>query len=160
MMIKRQLVVYILLDIALLCFSFYKGVYWLINSQIAFLSVMIVVLLSFLSYIKNINRQIELLKDHINDRDYIDEMDDPYELYEDEENSDNKKHSKAKISMKNLSKSKGAAFSIWRIFGYVILIAGFMMLVKLKVFLILPYILGVSIVPLGTILSALYNHRQ
>jgi len=157
--IRRELFVYIGLDILLIAFSLYKGMNFLLNSQVAFLSALFVILMSFLSYIKNINKQIELLGDLVDNRDFIDELDDPYELYEEEEGRA-KKSSKAKISMKNLSKSKGAAFSIFRIIGYIVLIAGFMMLVKLHMFLILPYILGISIIPAGTIIAGLVYHRQ
>ncbi|NPA74449.1 MAG: hypothetical protein GXO12_07025 [Epsilonproteobacteria bacterium] len=151
--IKKQLLIYISLDILLIAFSLYKGLDFLLNSQVAFLTSLMVTMLSFLSYLKNINKQIGLLSGLIDDRDYIDELDDPYELYSGDEKKD--KISKAKITMKNLSKSKSAAFSVYRIVGYIILIAGFMMLVKFDIFAILPYILGISIVPLGTLLGAI-----
>ncbi len=156
--IRRELFVYIGLDILLIVFSLYKGINFLLNSQVAFLSALFVILMSFLSYMKNINKQIKFLGDLVDNRDFIDELDDPYELYEEEE-GEKKKSSKAKISMKNLSKSKGAVFSVFRIIGYMALITGFMILVKLHIFLILPYILGISVIPIGTIIAGL-NYKK
>ncbi len=156
--IRRELFVYIGLDILLIVFSLYKGINFLLNSQVAFLSALFVILMSFLSYMKNINKQIKFLGDLVDNRDFIDELDDPYELYEEEE-GEKKKSSKAKISMKNLSKSKGAVFSVFRIIGYIALITGFMILVKLHIFLILPYILGISVIPIGTIIAGL-NYKK
>ncbi len=158
MKIRKQLYIYIILDWILLCFSFYKGISWIINSQVAFFSSLIVVILSFLSYAKTINKQVNLLKESISDRDMIDEMDDPYELYDDED-KEKIKISKIKISMKNLAKSKSGVVSFFRILGYVVLIVGFIMLVRFHIFMILPYILGISVVPIGTMLSGLGNHR-
>ncbi len=155
MKIKNQIIIYFILDLVLILFSFYKGTLWLLNTQIAFFSALIIILLSFLSYTKNINKQIGLLGDKIDDRDFIDEMDDPYELYETNEN--HTKPNKTKISMKNLSKSKGAAFSLFRILGYIILIFGFLVLVKLKSLMAIAYILGISIIPVGTLISSFSN---
>ncbi len=155
MKIKDQITIYCILDFMLILFSFYKGALWLLNTQIAFTSALIIILLSFLSYLKNINRQITLLADRIDDRDLIDEMDDPYELYD--ENSNKTKPNKVKISIKNLSKSKGAAFSFFRILGYIILIIGFLTLVKLKSLIVVAYISGISIIPVGTLILSFKN---
>ena len=156
--ISTQLYIYIILDIIVLVFSFFKSYIWIANTQIAFMSAFSIVLLSFLSYLKNINKQIKTLGDIVDERDFIDEMDDPYELYEDENDKKNKK-SKVKISMKNLSKSKSAAFSLFRLIGYIILIAGFFLLVKMKSFQIAPYLVGISIIPLGGFINIIYQRK-
>jgi len=158
--INTQVMIYIILDLFVLAFSVFKGYTWIVNTQIAFLSAFSIVLLSFLSYVKNINKQIKTVGDIIDDKDFIDELDDPYELYEDDkkEDKDNKK-SKVKISMKNLAKSKGAAFSIFRILGYMVLIGGFFLLLKMKSFQILPYIIGISIIPVGGLINIIYQRK-
>jgi len=156
--INAQLYIYIILDIVLLIFSIFKGYIWIVNTQIAFLSAFSIVLLSFLSYLKNINKQIKTLGDIVNERDFIDEMDDPYELYENENDKKDKK-SRVEISMKNLSKSKSAAFSLFRLIGYVILIAGFFLLLKMKSFQIIPYLVGISIIPLGGFINIVYQRK-
>ena len=157
--INAQIVIYIVLDIFVLIFSIFKGYMWVVNTQIAFLSAFSIILLSFLSYVKNINKQIKALGDIVDDRDYIDELDDPYELYDsDKEDKDGKK-SKVKISMKNLAKSKGAAFSLFRILGYIILIGGFFLLLKMESFQIVPYLVGISIIPLGGLINIIYQRK-
>ncbi len=152
--IKKQMTIFVLLDALLLLFSFFKGFYWIVNSQIAFLSTLSIVLLSFLAYVRKINKQIALLNENIDvAKDYIDELEDPYDLYD--EDKKDKKSSKLKMSMKNLSQTAGSALSFLRLLGYIFLIAGFFALIKTKMFLVMPYILGISIVPLGTVLSGI-----
>ncbi len=155
--IKKQLFIYIILDIFIFIFSIFKGYTWILNTQIAFLSSLSIVLLSFLSYVKNVNKQVKLVGDLIDDKDIIDELNDPYELYEDTDTKTKNKAEKIKISMKNLSKSKGAAVSFLRLIGYLILIAGFFLLVKIKLFLAIPYIIGISIIPVGGLINAVYQ---
>ncbi len=157
--IRKQLFVYIVLDTFIFIFSIFKGYSWVLNTQIAFLSSLSIVLLSFLSYVKNINKQVKLVGDLIDDKDMIDELNDPYELYEDEDvdTKTKKRAEKIKISMKNLSKSKGGAVSFLRLIGYLILIAGFFLLVKIKLFLAIPYIIGISIIPVGSLINAIYQ---
>ncbi len=154
--INTQLFIYVILDIFVLIFSMFKGYSWIANTQIAFMGAFCVVLLSFLSYIRNINKQIEALGDIIDERDYIDELDDPYELYDTKDSSDEKKN-RVKISMKNLSKSKSAAFSLLRVLGYAILIAGFFLLLKMNIFHIVPYLVGISIIPIGGLINIIYQ---
>ena len=157
--INVQIVIYIVLDIFVLIFSIFKGYMWVVNTQIAFLSAFSIVLLSFLSYVKNINKQIKALGDIVDDRDYIDELDDPYELYEDDKKEANDKKSRVKISMKNLAKSKSAAFSLFRILGYGILIGGFFLLLKMKSFQIVPYLIGISVIPVGGLINIIYQRK-
>ena len=156
--INTQIVIYIALDLFVIIFTVFKGYTWLINTQIAFLSAFSVVLLSFLSYVKNINKQVKTLGDIIDDKDFIDELDDPYELYDDKKDKDDKK-SKVKTSMKNLSKSKSAAFSLFRILGYGLLIGGFFLLLKIKSFEIIPYLIGISIIPVGGLINIIYQRK-
>ncbi len=153
--IKKQMIIFFILDALLLVFSFFKGFYWIVNSQIAFLSALSIVLLSFLAYVRKIDKQVSLLNESIDvAKDYIDELEDPYDLYD--EDAKDKKKNKLKISMKNLSQTASSALSFLRILGYIFLVAGFFALIKTKMFLVLPYILGISIVPVGTILSGIF----
>jgi len=158
--INTQVMIYIFLDLFVLVFSIFNGYTWIVNTQIAFLSAFSIILLSFLSYVKNINKHIKTVGDIIDNKDFIDELDDPYELYEDDKKEDKgNKKSKVKISMKNLAKSKGAAFSIFRILGYMVLIGGFFLLLKMKSFQIFPYIVGISIIPAGSLINIIYQRK-
>lgn len=158
--IRSGIYIYIILDMIVFAISIFLGWKWVVNSQIAFFSAFSIVLLSFLSYLSNINKQIKTLGDIIEeDKDIIDEMDDPYDLYDKHDKEIKDKKSKVKLSMKNLRKSKSASFSFFRLLGYIILIAGFFLLVKTESFSIIPYIIGISIIPLGGFLNIIYQRK-
>ncbi len=157
--IKTGLYIYIILDVIVFAVSLFFGWKWIVNSQIAFFGAFGIVLLSFLAYLKNINKQIKIIGDIIDDKDIIDEMDDPYELYEENDKNTSNKKSKIKISVKNLKKSKSAAFSLSRVIGYALFIGSFLLLVKTDSFLIIPYIIGISIIPLGGLLNIIYQRK-
>jgi uncharacterized membrane protein YqgA involved in biofilm formation len=168
-MIKRVATVYIYLDIAIIIFCIAMDNYlWLLNSQIAFITAMSIVIGSFLGYKKNI--ETRLSKQNINpdeillDRDKIDEIDDPYDLYspinETKELSseeiktiikDEKKKLK-KSSFKNTLFSATGFFSIYRVVGYVVLVLGFFILTRNNLFEPFSYFGGILTVSIGTLL--------
>lgn len=170
--------VFILLDFCIILYSlFFQNKFWLLNTQVAFISSLFIIIASFLSYRKNIqNRLSNLDLSQINegiDRDKIDEIDDPYDLYtqykeipEDELTTEkikeiiNDEKSKVKRnSFKNTIFSASGFLSIYRILGYGILIFGFFALNNNKVFLPIAFIIGLGIVPLGILFSKLLEKK-
>ena len=170
--------VFILLDFCIILYSlFFQNKFWLLNTQVAFISSLFIIIASFLSYRKNIqNRLSNLDLSQINegiDRDKIDEIDDPYDLYtqykeipEDELTTEkikeiiNDEKSKVKRnSFKNIIFSASGFLSIYRILGYGILIFGFFALNNNKVFLPIAFIIGLGIVPLGILFSKLLEKK-
>ena len=170
--------VFILLDFCIILYSlFFQNKFWLLNTQVAFISSLFIIIASFLSYRKNIqNRLSNLDLSQINegiDRDEIDEIDDPYDLYtqykeipEDELTTEkikeiiNDEKSKVKRnSFKNTIFSASGFLSIYRILGYGILIFGFFALNNNKVFLPIAFIIGLGIVPLGILFSKLLEKK-
>ena len=170
--------VFILLDFCIiLYYLFFQNKFWLLNTQVAFISSLFIIIASFLSYRKNIqNRLSNLDLSQINegiDRDKIDEIDDPYDLYtqykeipEDELTTEkikeiiNDEKSKVKRnSFKNTIFSASGFLSIYRILGYGILIFGFFALNNNKVFLPIAFIIGLGIVPLGILFSKLLEKK-
>ena len=170
--------VFILLDFCIiLYYLFFQNKFWLLNTQVAFISSLFIIIASFLSYRKNIqNRLSNLDLSQINegiDRDKIDEIDDPYDLYtqykeipEDELTTEkikeiiNDEKSKVKRnSFKNIIFSASGFLSIYRILGYGILIFGFFALNNNKVFLPIAFIIGLGIVPLGILFSKLLEKK-
>ena len=170
--------VFILLDFCIIFYSlFFQNKFWLLNTQVAFISSLFIIIASFLSYRKNIqNRLSNLDLSQINegiDRDKIDEIDDPYDLYtqykeipEDELTTEkikeiiNDEKSKVKRnSFKNTIFSASGFLSIYRILGYGILIFGFFALNNNKVFLPIAFIIGLGIVPLGILFSKLLEKK-
>ena len=176
--ILKFIKVFILLDFCIILYSlFFQNKFWLLNTQVAFISSLFIIIASFLSYRKNIqNRLSNLDLSQINegiDRDKIDEIDDPYDLYtqykeipEDELTTEkikeiiNDEKSKVKRnSFKNTIFSASGFLSIYRILGYGILIFGFFALNNNKVFLPIAFIIGLGIVPLGILFSKLLEKK-
>lgn len=170
--------VFILLDFCIIFYSlFFQNKIWLLNTQVAFVSSLFIVVASFLSYRKNIqNRLSNLDLTQINegiDRDKIDEIDDPYDLYtqydeipENELTTEkikeilNDEKSKVKRnSFKNTLFSASGFLSIYRILGYGILIFGFFALNNNKIFLPIAFIIGLGIVPIGILFSKLLEKK-
>ena len=78
--------VFILLDLCLILYSLiFQNNLWVLNTQVAFVSSLFIIIASFLSYRRNIQSRLsslDLTKTNQNeDRDKIDEIDDPYDLY-------------------------------------------------------------------------------
>ena len=165
--------VFILLDLCLLIYSFsFQNGIWLLNTQVAFISSLFIVIASFYSYKRNIQNRLsnfEASKASAEDRDKIDEIDDPFDLYNEYEEIPEEELTPEKIkeiiqeektkvkknSLKNTLFSAGGFLSIYRILGYGILIFGFFALNNNKIFIPVAFIVGLGIVPIGVLLSKL-----
>lgn len=150
---------------------------WLLSSQVAFFSSLFITIASFLSYKKNIeNRLLNLDLTQNNesvDRDKIDEIDDPYDLYTEykeipeseltpekiKEIINDEKSKVKQNSFKNTLFSAGGFLSIYRVFGYMILIFGFFALNNNKILIPIAFIIGLGIVPLGVLFSKLIEKK-
>ncbi len=120
--------------------SYFISLNFYANLQVAFLSSFFVMLGSFYSYKKMISKQVEA-KSYIENRDELDVIDDPHDLYDETplneapyEELDLKqivKEEKAKIKTFNLKSMKNGAragFSMFRIGAYLFLVLGFISL--------------------------------
>lgn len=166
--------VFIFLDLCIFIYALvFQNKLWLLNTQIAFISSLLITIASFVSYKKNIQNRLsnfdysKISKGE--DRDKIDEIDDPYDLYtEYEEIPENEltaekikeiiNDEKSKVkrnSVKNTIFSASGFLSIYRIFGYVILIFGFFVLNNNKIFMPIAFIVGLGVVPIGVLISKL-----
>ncbi|MCR1815237.1 hypothetical protein [Aliarcobacter butzleri] len=166
--------VFIFLDLCIFIYALvFQNKLWLLNTQIAFISSLLITVASFISYKKNIENRLsnfdysKISKDE--DRDKIDEIDDPYDLYtEYEEIPENEltaekikeiiNDEKSKVkrnSVKNTIFSASGFLSIYRILGYIILIFGFFVLNNNKIFMPIAFIIGLGIVPFGVLISKL-----
>lgn len=165
--------VFIFLDLCLLIYSFiFQNSIWLLNTQVAFISSLFIVIASFYSYKRNIQNRLsnfEASKTLSEDRDKIDEIDDPFDLYSEYEEIPEEELTPEKIkeiiqeektkvkknSLKNTLFSAGGFLSIYRILGYGILVFGFFALNNNKIFIPVAFIVGLGIVPIGVLLSKL-----
>ncbi len=170
--------VFIFLDLCLILYSLiFQNNLWVLNTQVAFVSSLFIVIASFLSYRRNIQSRLSNLDltktNQSEDRDKIDEIDDPYDLYteyeeipEEELTSEKIKEiindEKSKVnknSFKNTLFSASGFLSIYRILGYGILIFGFFALNNNKIFLPIAFIIGLGIVPIGVLFSKLLEKK-
>ncbi|MFW2453116.1 hypothetical protein ACN2C0_00900 [Aliarcobacter butzleri] len=166
--------VFIFLDLCIFIYALvFQNKLWLLNTQIAFISSLLITVASFISYKKNIQNRLsnfdysKISKGE--DRDKIDEIDDPYDLYTEYEEIpeneltaekikeiiDGEKSKVKRNSIKNTIFSASGFLSIYRIFGYIILIFGFFVLNNNKIFMPIAFIIGLGIVPFGVLISKL-----
>ena len=164
--------VFFITNLCLIIYSFvFHNITWVLNTQVAFIGSLLITLASFLSYKKNIQNRLSNLDTNshsiIEDRDKIDELDDPYDLYTEYEQIPEEELTPEKIkeilqdekskvkknSFKNTIFSAGGFVSIYRVIGYASLIFGFFALNNNKLFLPVPFLLGLSIVPLSVLLA-------
>ena len=170
--------VFILLDLCLVIFAFIlKDSYWVLNTQVAFISSLFITIASFFSYKKNVQNRLSNLDLSVvntnEDRDKIDEIDYPYDLYTEYEEIpedqltpekikeiiEDEKSKLKKNSFKNTIFSAGGFLSVYRVLGYGTLIFGFFALNNNKIFLPIAFIVGLAVVPIGVLLSKLLEKR-
>lgn len=166
--------IFFLIDLCLVIYSLiFQDSIWLLNTQVAFISSLFITIASFLSYRRNINGRIanlDLSKSQKGeDRDKIDEIDDPFDLYTEYEEIPEEELTPQKIkeiiqdekskvkknSFKNTIFSAGGFLSIYRVLGYGILVFGFFALNNNKLLIPIAFIVGLGVVPMGTLLSKL-----
>ena len=166
--------VFIFLDLCIVLYALiFQNSLWFLNSQVAFISSLFITIATFLSYKRNIQNRISNLDmtqaNQSFDRDKIDEIDDPYDLYTEYEEIpeseltpekikeiiNDEKSKVKKNTFKNTLFSAGGFLSIYRILGYGVLVFGFFALNNNGIFLPLAFILGLGIVPIGVLFSKL-----
>lgn len=169
--------VFVCIDLCVIIYAcIFQDFLWVLNIQVAFISSLFITIASFLSYKRNIKNRISNLDlSHVNetqDRDKIDEIDDPYDLYTEYEEIPEEELTTEKIkeilndekskvkknTFKNTLFATGGFLSIYRILGYAILIFGFFALNNNSIFLPLAFIIGLGIVPIGVLFSRLLKN--
>lgn len=165
--------VFIVIDFCLILYSlFFHDKYWLLNAQVAFIASLFITITSFFSYKRNIQNRLSTVdyskQDYSSEqRDKIDEIDDPYDLYsqneeipEDELTTEkikeiiNDEKSKVKRnSLKNTIFSAGGFLSIYRVLGYGLLVFSFFALNNNNLFLPIAFLIGLGVVPIGVLFS-------
>ena len=104
------------------------------------------------------------------ERDELDIIDDKFELFEEEEESqqdhkevfkqEKKKALNIKQNVTNLKESSPAIFAFKRVGSYALLFVGFISLAKSSLFIITPYLIGLLIVPLVSSFSFLIINQK
>ncbi len=143
-------------DIFLIAFSMNIGINWLISSQAAFLSSLIVTFASFYAYKNFITKKVEQGDIPPEFRDELDTIDDKHELFEDEESQkdikDIIKEQQGKFSIKrsarSVAKTLTAVISPLRIASYILFVLTFLYLNRHEYFEIWGYVSGLLVIPL------------
>ena len=171
-MIRTVMLWLLLADIVFAALAVWMQGDWLINTQIAYLSSALVMGGSMLSYAQMIRRRLAagVLPDG-GDRDTIDRMEDPFDLYSEdplpetnepataetiktaikEEKARMKEHRR---SVRQTLNDSRAAMSLYRLGAYGMLLLGFFYLRGHHVLHPLPYLIGLA-VPVVVIVSVL-----
>ena len=160
---------YIGVNIVLIIISYFMGGLWLINTQVGFICSMIIVIASFFSYRSMIEKRLQN-GDIPQERDERDKIDDKYQVFNEKKILNNrefmaldkknrKKASGIKLFFTSLFKSKSAIFGPLRIMAYLLFISSIYFLVNNDIFSMLPFLVGVSMVPVSSILSGIITEN-
>jgi len=161
--------VYLGTSLFLIVLSLFMGGLWLINTQVAFISSMIVIFASFFSYKGMIEKRLEN-GEIPEDRDELDKIDDKFRLFEEEEfdkelskdefvkyyKTQRKKSSNIKQSLLNLFKSGRGIFNPFRLMAYALLCIAMLFLIKNSLFSAVPFLVGIGAIPISIIIFGFF----
>ena len=155
--------IYLFGDIVVIVASLLLGGYWLLNTQVAFVCSMLITFASFYGYKKSIQKGVQNSNGE-EFREPYDELEDPYNLFEDE-NIDDKKEQKKnkgifKYTIKGFASGIGGALNPIRLLAYGILILSFLYLNKYGLFNAFAFFAGLSVVPIMSMFSSVVNLKS
>jgi hypothetical protein len=153
----------LIIDIGIMIFCLLSGNrVWLLNSQIAFVSSSLIMFASIISYRNMVQARVDMGMVVADDnRDTLDKIEDPFDLYsEDEKSSSNEEKGfkevvseerenlkKNRRSIWQTTKDSKAALSLYRLGAYAILIFGFFYLNNNKILDISSYLFALALPP-------------
>ena len=154
----------LIIDIGILIFCFLSGNrVWLLNSQIAFVSSSLIMFASIISYRNMVRARVDMGMVVADDnRDTLDKIEDPFDLYsEDEKSSPIEEKSlkevvseeranlkKNRRSIWQTTKDSKAALSFYRLGAYAMLIFGFFYLNNNKILDVSSYLFALALPPI------------
>lgn len=135
--------------------------HFLLNAQLAFLASMLIIYTSFLGYKAYVSKNIESAN-NVYQRDALDKIEDPFELYDEEdieETLDIKelKKSQKKEGFKKMAKALPGHISKGRVLAYLFLVFSFIALVNNDKLNIAGFLIGIT---LGLITAGLIGSRR
>jgi hypothetical protein len=149
-----------LLDGVLVLISLWVSSAWLINTQVAFASSALITFATFFSYKRMVERRVEAGA-FGEEKDVLKKYEDPYDLYDEDEPNESLEHEVPMIqespkigfkeSFKNLVNSYKGALSPYRLGAYGVLFVSVLSLMRHDLLEPIPFFLGLSIVPLGSL---------
>jgi len=164
--VKNSINALLIIDIGIVVFCLLSGNrIWFINSQIGFITSSLVILASILSYRNMVKSRLDngivVAEDN---RDTIEKIEDPFDLYSEDEIEENKsmkeivqeektKLKKNRRSIWQITKDSKAALSFYRLGAYGLLILGFFYLNNNHKLDISSYLFALSIPPIVVIIT-------
>ena len=163
---KRTINTLLIVDIGIVIFCFLSEErIWLVNSQIGFISSSLVMFASIISYQNMVNSRVDagivVAEDN---RDTIEKIEDPYDLYSEDEPRDEKsmqdvvkeereRVKKNRRSVWQVTKDSRAALSFYRLGAYALLIMGFFYLDNNEIMNIPAYLTALALPPVIVVIT-------
>lgn len=167
---KKAINALLIVDIGIVIFCFLSGQkVWLINSQIGFITSSLVMFGSILSYRSMVQGRLNVGAIPDDNRDTLDKLEDPYDLYSEEQKDDENKTLKevVKEERENLKKSRRsiwqttkdskASLSFYRLGAYALLIMGFFYLNNNQLLDIPSYLFSLIVPPVIIVIMLMRN---
>ena len=155
---------YLLGDFVVVVLSLFMGGYWLLNTQVAFICSMLITFASFYAYKKSIQKGVQNSNGE-EYRDSFDELEDPYNLFDDDEDENEQSPPKKrdgvfKYTVKGFARGIGGAINPLRILAYAVLIVSFLYLNRHELFDAFAFFVGLSIVPIMSMFSSVFSLKS
>ncbi len=146
---KKIINALLIIDIGILIFCLLSGNrIWLINSQIGFISSSLIMFASIISYRNMVQARVDMGMVVVDDnRDTLDKIEDPFDLYSEDDISKENNEKKNRRSIWQTTKDSKAALSFYRLGAYGILIFGFFYLNNNELLAIGSYLFALAVPP-------------
>ena len=136
---KNTIFALVVVDLIIIFLAyFFGGEYWLVNSQVGFVTSSFVMLGSMLSYQSMVQGRLNVGAIPDDERDTLDKLEDPYELYDEEKIKNDEEKTlvevvkeerenlkKSRRSLWQTTKDSKASLSFYRLGAYGLLVFGF-----------------------------------
>ncbi len=165
---RHFLYMYTLTEGGLVVSSFFFGWTWFVNTQVAFFCALTITVGTFLSYRRMVKRRLEAGA-YVLEEEEEKEPDDPHGLWREEptpppldvksmieeEKERQKQQQKGLFANLHLSSALPSFLFPYRLVGYVALFVGFLVLRRHGMFEVVPFVIGLGVVPLTALLTLL-----
>ncbi len=135
------------------------------NTQVAFISSMLITFASFISYKIVVQKRVEA-GDKREYREFYDELEDRYNLFSEEDDDEIKEVPKPKkrgafsLMLVSLVSTISGALSIYRVVAYAVLFISVMYLIRHNLFNPVAFFVGLSVVPSVSAVSGVFLRRD
>jgi hypothetical protein len=146
--IRLSAAIFALVQILFAALFFWGGAVWFLNLQAGFFGSFLIIIGSFLGYKKMVNYKVST---YDNEPDMIDKMEDPYDIWSDENELSGDADKNASKNAAKPATLKGF-FSPYRIASYMLFFVLFLLLVKSGNFAVILFLTGITCAPLSVIL--------